>query len=72
VEVDPTLQCRLPILTLDLTHLGPGHQTLGPDDFINYRTKLVQVFVTQFLGSLVVQIHKKLEPVRLLLDHIQF
>jgi hypothetical protein len=41
MKVDPTLQGRLAIITLDLPNLGPGHQTLGPDDFINYGTKLV-------------------------------
>jgi hypothetical protein len=40
MKVDPTLQGRLAIITLDLPNLGPGHQTLGPDDVINYGTKL--------------------------------
>ena len=72
MKVDPTLQGRKTIVTLDLPNLGTGHQTLGPDDVINYGTKLVEVLIGQLLGSLVIEVHEKLEPVRLLLDHEQF
>jgi hypothetical protein len=43
--MDPTFQCRLTIVTFDLTYLSPSHHTLGSYDFVNYGTKLIQIFI---------------------------
>ena len=53
---------------------GSGNQALrgGPKGTVNYRTKLQEIIICQLFGSLVVQVNKELEALRLLLDHVQF